>query len=183
MLLSRNAVHSALFLVLNFTSVAVLYLLLQAPFLAMIQITVYAGAIMVLFLFVIMLLGAGQGQEERDAIVWQRPLAIVLGILLLAETAYVFFARGGPSAAAPAATTTELGSPVAIAEALFTTYLLPFEMTSVLLLVALLGAVVLTLKSRTRDKGSFSEARKTLDTGPVTTTIPEAVRRETVGSR
>src|ERR671916_2988152 len=83
MILSENAMHSALFLVLNFTSVAVLYLLLQAPFLAMIQITVYAGAIMVLFLFVLMLLGAEKGQEERDAIRWQRPLAFVLGALLL----------------------------------------------------------------------------------------------------
>ncbi len=150
MLMSRNAVHSALFLVLNFTGVAVLYLLLQAPFLAMIQITVYAGAIMVLFLFVLMLLGAEQGQEERDALGWQRPLAIVLGVLLLGEAAYVFFSRGGD--AAPAVTTEEIGSPVNIARALFTTYMLPFEITSVLLLVALVGAVVLTFKSRTRDR-------------------------------
>jgi NADH-quinone oxidoreductase subunit J len=149
MILSHNAVHSALWLVLNFSAVAVLYLILQAPFLAMIQITVYAGAIMVLFLFVIMLLGAEKGQEERDAISWQRPLAVVLGLLLLAEAAFVF-ATGGPMAA-PRATTTEIGSPLAIAQALFTTYLLPFEITSVLLLVALLGAVVLTLKSRTRE--------------------------------
>src|SRR5688500_4863727 len=93
MLLSPNAVHSALFLVLNFTAVAVLYLILQAPFLAMIQITVYAGAIMVLFLFVIMLLGSEQGTVERDAIQWQRPLAVVLGLLLLGEALYVLFTR------------------------------------------------------------------------------------------
>ncbi len=152
MLLSPNAVHSALFLVLNFSAVAVLYLLLQAPFLAMIQITVYAGAIMVLFLFVIMLLGAEQGHEERDAITWQRPLAIVLGLLLLVEAIYVFFTHG--PVASPQATTAEIGSPLAIAEALFTTYLLPFEITSVLLLVALLGAVVLTLKSRAGEQTS-----------------------------
>jgi NADH-quinone oxidoreductase subunit J len=151
MLTSTNAVHSALFLVLNFSAVAVLYLLLQAPFLAMIQITVYAGAIMVLFLFVIMLLGAEKGHEERDAIRWQRPLALVLGILLFAEAAYVFFARG--TSAAPAVTSgTELGGPTAIARALFTDYLLPFEITSVLLLVALIGAVVLTFKSRAKDR-------------------------------
>jgi len=152
MILSENAIHSALFLVLNFTSVAVLYLLLQAPFLAMIQITVYAGAIMVLFLFVIMLLGAEKGQEERDAIRWQRPLAIVLGVLLLGEAAFVFFSRGAD--VAPAATTEEIGAPVNIARALFTDYLLPFEITSVLLLVALVGAVVLTFKSRQRDRRS-----------------------------
>ncbi len=153
MILSRNAVHSALFLVLNFSAVAVLYLLLQAPFLAMIQITVYAGAIMVLFLFVIMLLGAEQGQEERDAIGWQRPLAIILGALLLAEAAFVFFSRTPTVVAGPARDpAVEIGGPVAIAEALFTTYLLPFEITSVLLLVALIGAVVLTLKSRAGER-------------------------------
>ena len=150
MLLSRNAVHSALFLVLNFSSVAVLYLLLQAPFLAMIQITVYAGAIMVLFLFVIMLLGAERGTTEHDAITWQRPLAILLGLVLLGEAAFVLFSRG-VATAAPQATAAEIGSPRAIAEALFTSYLLPFEITSVLLLVALIGAVVLTIKSRVRE--------------------------------
>src|SRR5919202_2205812 len=156
MLTSTNAVHSALFLVLNFSAVAVLYLLLQAPFLAMIQITVYAGAIMVLFLFVIMLLGAERGQEERDAIRWQRPVAIVLGLLLLGEAGFVFFSTG--TTAVPRATTTEIGSPLAIAQALFTTYLLPFEITSVLLLVALLGAVVLTLKSRTPESNPHASS-------------------------
>jgi NADH-quinone oxidoreductase subunit J len=157
MILSPNAVHSALWLVLNFSAVAVLYLMLQAPFLAMIQITVYAGAIMVLFLFVIMLLGAEKGQEERDAISWQRPLAIVLGLLLLGEAGFVFFSTG--TTAVPRATTTEIGSPLAIAQALFTTYLLPFEITSVLLLVALLGAVVLTIKSRA---GESSREKETI---------------------
>ena len=149
MLLSTNAVHSALFLVLNFTSVAVLYLLLQAPFLAMIQITVYAGAIMVLFLFVIMLLGAEQTHSERDALTWQRPVAIILGLLLLVEAVVVLFGR---TTTADVATTTEIGAPLTIAEALFTTSLLPFEMTSILLLVALIGAVVLTLKSRAGER-------------------------------
>lgn len=149
MILSQNAVHSALFLVLNFSSVAVLYLLLQAPFLAMIQITVYAGAIMVLFLFVIMLLGAEKGTEERDALGWQRPLSVVLGLLLLAEAVFVLFRNG--VGAPPLASTAEIGAPEVIARALFTDYLLPFEMTSALLLVALIGAVVLTLKSRQKE--------------------------------
>ena len=147
MIVSRNAVHSALFLVLNFSAVAVLYLLLQAPFLAMIQITVYAGAIMVLFLFVIMLLGAEKGQEDRNRLGWQSPLAWILGLLLLGETAFVMF--GTETSSTPIERTGELGSPEAIARSLFTDYLLPFEMTSVLLLVALIGAVVLTIKSRT----------------------------------
>ncbi|RPJ21782.1 MAG: NADH-quinone oxidoreductase subunit J, partial [Chloroflexi bacterium] len=77
MLLSRNAVYSALFLVLNFITVAVFYLLLGAPFIAMAQVTVYAGAIMVLFLFVIMLLGA-ESLPTAEVLPWQKPLAGVL---------------------------------------------------------------------------------------------------------
>ena len=79
MLLSRNAVYSALFLVLNFVTVAVFYLLLGAPFIAMAQVTVYAGAIMVLFLFVIMLLGADE-LPKAQVLPWQKPLASVLAI-------------------------------------------------------------------------------------------------------
>lgn len=148
MVLSKNAVHSALFLVLNFVSVAVLYLLLNAPFLAMIQITVYAGAIMVLFLFVIMLLGAERG-EGNDPIGWQQPLALVLGLLLLGQAVFVFF-RGGTSVP-PAPAAPVIGAPEQLANLLFTAYLLPFEITSVLLLVALIGAVVLTIKSREKE--------------------------------
>lgn len=148
MLLSTNAVHSALFLVLNFTSVAVLYLLLQAPFLAMIQITVYAGAIMVLFLFVIMLLGAERAEAEQNRLAWQQPIAIILGVLLFLEAAIVIWNQRAITGATPPPAGVEIGAPKAIAESLFTTYLLPFEMTSFLLLVALIGSVVLTLKSR-----------------------------------
>ena len=79
MLFSRNAIYSALFLVLNFVTVAIFYLLLGAPFIAMAQITVYAGAIMVLFLFVIMLLGAERLTPGR-VLPWQRWLAIVLAV-------------------------------------------------------------------------------------------------------
>src|SRR6266542_4891343 len=81
MLMSRNAIYSALFLVLNFITIAVFYLLLGAPFIAMAQVTVYAGAIMVLFLFVIMLLGA-ESFPKAEVIPWQRPLAITLAVLL-----------------------------------------------------------------------------------------------------
>ncbi|HQE17986.1 MAG TPA: NADH-quinone oxidoreductase subunit J, partial [Aggregatilineales bacterium] len=83
MLTSTNAVHAALFLVLNFLTVALFYLGLNAPFLAMVQVTVYAGAIMVLFLFVIMLLGA-ERVELTSRLRWQAPLAIVLALLLMA---------------------------------------------------------------------------------------------------
>src|SRR5919206_2520429 len=95
MLLSRNAVHSALFLLLNICAIAVLYLLLSAPFLFAVQLIVYAGAIIVLFLFVVMLLGAERAEDDRDRIAWQRPLALLMGLLLLGEAAYVFFAGSG----------------------------------------------------------------------------------------
>jgi NADH-quinone oxidoreductase subunit J len=140
MLLSSNAVHSALFLLLNFCAIAVLYLLLNAPFLFAIQLIIYAGAIIVLFLFVLMLLGAEKAEEERDAIAWQRPVALVMGLLLVAQALYVIFTGATAQAAAGGG---DFGSPQRIAEALFTTYLLPFEVTSVLILAALIGVVVL----------------------------------------
>jgi NADH-quinone oxidoreductase subunit J len=145
MLLSRNAIHSALFLLLNFSSIAVLFLLLRAPFLFAVQLIVYAGAIIVLFLFVVMLLGAERAEDEKDRIAWQRPLALAMGLVLLAEAAYVFFYRSGASLGAVVAGDENFASPAKIGEALFTTYLLPFEITSVILLAALVGVVVLHL--------------------------------------
>lgn len=143
MLLSKNAIHSVLFLLLNFSSIAVLYLLLNAPFLFAVQLIVYAGAIIVLFLFVVMLLGAERAEDDRDRIAWQRPLALLLGLLLLAEAAYVGFARPSTAVTASATGTPDFATPTKIGEALFSTYLLPFEITSVILLAALVGVVVL----------------------------------------
>jgi NADH-quinone oxidoreductase subunit J len=151
MVLSHNAVHSALWLVLNFFGVAVLYLLLNAPFLAMVQITVYAGAIMVLFLFVIMLLGSEKGQEELNGLPWQTPVALVLGLALVGIAGYAIFGADAPALTQTPAANPQIGSPEGVAVSLFSTYLLPFEITSVLLLVALIGAVVLTIKSRERE--------------------------------
>jgi NADH-quinone oxidoreductase subunit J len=146
MLLSRNAVYAALFLILNFATVAIFFLLLGAPFIAMAQVTVYAGAIMVLFLFVIMLLGAEQIQGRHRG-GWQRPLAILLSLVLLIEAGYLIFGRGELSGLIqPAAS--DYGSPQAIGQSLFTDFLLPFEVTSVLLLVAMVGVIVLTKEER-----------------------------------
>lgn len=142
MLLSRNSVYAVLYLIANFASVAILYLTLGAPFIALAQITVYAGAIMVLFLFVIMLLGAERLPVGRS-LPWQRPIGIVLGFILLAEAAYVIVFRSGLQSALefPAS---DYASPQAIGLELYNNYLLPFELTSVLLLIALVGAIVLT---------------------------------------
>ena len=94
MLLSSNAIYSALFLVVNFAVVATFYLLLGAPFIAMVQVTVYAGAIMVLFLFVIMLLGAERLRQPTQKLIWQQPLAIVLVLALLGFAGYVVVMQG-----------------------------------------------------------------------------------------
>ena len=150
MLWSKNAIHSALYLILNFLCVAFLYVMLDASFLALVQVAVYAGAIMVLFLFVIMLLGAEKlGLSETLA--WQKPLAILLGIILAVEAVYVLFFKAAP--AIPAAVLPDgFGSPSSIGTDLFQSYLLPFEVTSVLLLVAMIGAIVLT-RRRSSNKG------------------------------
>lgn len=149
MLISQNAVYSALFLVLNLATVAVFYLLLGAPFIAMAQISVYAGAIMVLFLFVIMLLGAEKLAPVK-ILPWQRPLAIVLAVILIAETGYLLLMRGaapgGIEAPTQAINTTILLQD--LGKVLFNQYLLPFEATSILLLVAMVGAIVLTKKGK-----------------------------------
>ena len=143
MLLSRNAVYSALFLVLNFATVAVFYLLLGAPFIAITQVTVYAGAIMVLFLFVIMLLGADPLPEGKE-LPWQKPLAVVLALILAVEGVFLIVTQ--KAAGVISAPVADAGNPKDVGELLFSQYLLPFEVTSVLLLVAMVGAIVLTNK-------------------------------------
>jgi NADH-quinone oxidoreductase subunit J len=145
MLLSRNAVYSAMFLVLNFVTVAVLYLLLNAAFIAMVQVTVYAGAIMVLFLFVIMLLGAEKA-ARGESLSWQPPLAVLLGGALLMEFAYILFVRQSNLVSDLGSVSEKFGSPESIGELLFNRYLVPFEVTSILLLVAMIGAIVITRK-------------------------------------
>lgn len=147
MLLSKNAIHSALFLLLNMSAIAVLYLLLRAPFLFAVQLIIYAGAIIVLFLFVVMLLGAERAEDERDQIAWQRPVALGMGVLLLGEAIYVFFVRPAAALTGTVAGNEDFAAPVKISEALFSTYLLPFELTSVILLAAIVGVVVLNKRA------------------------------------
>jgi len=145
MLISENAVHSALFLVLNFGAIAVFYLVLNAPFIAMVQITVYAGAIMVLFLFVIMLLGAerlrGALGKVTGAELWQRILAGILTVGLLGSIVAVLLEKGGTAVSAAAEIN---ASPSELGLRLFEGYVFPFEVTGVLLLVAMIGVVVLS---------------------------------------
>jgi NADH-quinone oxidoreductase subunit J len=145
MLLMRNAVHAALLLIVNFFCLAVMYLLLDAPFLFAVQIIVYAGAIMVLFLFVIMLLGVDREEDLRERLIAQRPVAIALGIAAAVEISVAIRAGVGLATKAPAGfdAVNAGGNTQALARVLFTTYLVPFELTSVLLIVAAIAAMVL----------------------------------------
>ena len=149
MLFSRNAVYSALFLVLNFTTVAIFYLLLGAPFIAMSQITVYAGAIMVLFLFVIMLLGA-DALPKTDVLPWQKPLAIFLAVALAAEATFLLITKARPTGTIlqPENAVNGMDNLREMGMVLFNQYLLPFEVTSILLLVAMVGAITLSRRER-----------------------------------
>ncbi len=147
MLVTRNAVHSALFLLLNFAAIAVLFLLLHAPFLFTIQLTVYAGAIMVLFLFVVMLLGAEKVEDAPDRIAWQQPLALLLGLALLIISVVV--GLGGATTPPPdSEALTQFSDPRSLGALLFTDYLLPFEVTGFILLIAVVGVVVLNQRGR-----------------------------------
>jgi NADH-quinone oxidoreductase subunit J len=151
MLLQRNAVHAALFLIINFFTIAVFYLVLGAPFLFAVQIIVYAGAIMVLFLFVIMLLGVDSSESLVERLKGQRAVAIVLGTGLALELFFAIRAGIGFSAKAPPnfdkAVNTG-GNTAALSRVLFRQYFFPFEATSVLLIVAAIAVMVLASRQR-----------------------------------
>jgi NADH-quinone oxidoreductase subunit J len=151
MLFQRNAVHAALFLIINFFTIAVFFLVLGAPFLFAVQIIVYAGAIMVLFLFVIMLLGVDGNESLIDRLKGQRPVAIVLGTGLVLELFFAIRAGIGFSAKAPAdfdAAVNKGGNAAALSRVLFRQYFLPFVATSVLLIVAAIAVMVLASRQR-----------------------------------
>lgn len=139
----RSAVRSALFLLVHFCCLAGLYILLNAQFVALVQVLIYAGAVVVLFLFVVMLLGVERAEELPDLRRVQQVVGGLLAALLMAGIAWAFLETGQGPAAAPGMA----GSVRAIGSALLTAYVVPFEMAAVLLLVAIVGAIVLA-KSR-----------------------------------
>lgn len=152
MLLSRNAVYSAVFLILNFAILAIFYLLLGAPFIAMVQVTVYAGAIMVLFMFVVMLLGAERLTGPTGTSIGYMIVAGVLLVGLIGTSVYAISRAltltagqtGLAELLGSVEAAQEFGSPASVGTALFSQYVLPFEVVALLLLVAMIGAVVLT---------------------------------------
>ncbi|MBI2299116.1 MAG: NADH-quinone oxidoreductase subunit J [Armatimonadetes bacterium] len=152
MITSHHPVHSALYLVITFCATAGLYLMLGAPFIATVQVAVYAGAIMVLFLFVVMYLNLGLARDvadDRPRRVTALATTVLLGLLLIAAGAF----GGGPATAAPAMTTVE-----EIGGALFSRYALPFEIASLALLVAMIGVLVIARPELKRELAAKEDA-------------------------
>jgi len=142
MIVTKNQAYNALFLVLAFASLGGLFGLLNAPFIAVIQIIIYAGAIMVLFIFAIMMINLREGlpPEKKKSILY---VSLVLGLVFLIE---IILAASGRLSSLTGAEVTETGNPVDLGRLLFTKYLYPFEITSILIIAALVGALVLLKK-------------------------------------
>jgi NADH-quinone oxidoreductase subunit J len=137
-LAQKHVLYSSLSLILMLTAVSALFVLLRADFLAVIQVIVYAGAIMVLFTFVIMLLNLPANEDSDDRLRWLKFIGIPLGLFFLFMIVGTIW-RAEPLQAAPAEL---VGSPELIGRSLFSEYVLPFEVTSLLILIALIGAVI-----------------------------------------
>lgn len=138
----RNPLYSAISLIGVFISLACLYVMLAAPFIAAVQVIVYAGAIMVLVVFVIMLLNVEEEEHRRPRLRFLVPAAVALAGVLIAEVAFILVSVQR-SSDLPGAGTSDVGLTQSIGAALFTRYLLPFEITSILLLMAIVGAMTL----------------------------------------
>lgn len=144
LVIQTHPISSALSLVGVMAALAALYLLLGGEFIAAAQLVVYAGAIMVLFVFVIMLLNAGAEQSSRKT-TWAKYAGVPLLVVLLGAVAWLIQRMAPPSESVVFGGFTK-GTPLDIGRSLFTTYVLPFEVTSILILIAILGAIVLARK-------------------------------------
>ena len=142
MIISKDQAYNALFLVLAFACMGGLFALLDAPFIAAVQIIIYAGAIMVLFIFVVMMINLRKGfpPEKKK---WTVYFAVVIGAVLLVELLLTVKGFLKPAVSASLA---KMGSPTDLGRLLFTEYLYPFEITSILIIAAMVGAIVLVKK-------------------------------------
>jgi NADH-quinone oxidoreductase subunit J len=148
---SRNPVHAALFLVFSFFNSAVLWMLLEAEFLAIVLVLVYVGAVMVLFLFVVMMLDINVAQM-REGFTRYAPLGILIALIVVAEIGSVVWVKTLGNEMTPVASVAvaaDYSNTKALGELLYTKYLYPFELAAVILLVAIVAAIVLTMRRRT----------------------------------
>src|ERR1041385_919368 len=162
----RNPLYSAISLIGVFISLACLYVMLAAPFIAAVQVIVYAGAIMVLVVFVIMLLNVEQEESRRTRLKFLVPAAIALSAVLIAEVAFILVTVQ-EFRVNQTATASDVGLTRSIGSSLFTRYLLPFEITSILLLMAIVGAMTLA-----RRGGLLSSSARVV---PGTTVFPRSM--------
>ncbi len=144
MIFQTNPIASAVYLVFGFFGLAGIYVLLSAPFVAVLQVLVYVGAIMVLFIFVLMLLNLKKEDLIYDKVTWKKIGVVLLGLFFLGFLSYYFISIPDLLPFTPVAE--NFGEPKAVGQYLFTNYLIPFELTSILLLVGIIGAVVLGKK-------------------------------------
>ncbi len=169
MVLSKNAVHAALFLAAVMLSLAGLYAAQDAPFLAAVQVIVYTGAVLMLFLFVLMLVGVDSSDSLIETLRGHRIATLVVGLgfaaLIMATIASAVVQDDGTVAAVGLEAANEDGNVVGIARLLFTDYLFAFEITSALLITAALGAMVLAHKERTEPRTSQREMARLRFTG------------------
>jgi NADH-quinone oxidoreductase subunit J len=151
---SRNPVHSVLFLILAFINAAALFLLAGAEFLAMILVIVYVGAVAVLFMFVVMMLDVNF-VELREGVQRYAPVGALVGFVLFVELAVIvggWTMAPGAAAARMSPTPGDLTNTVALGSLIYTKYLFLFQLSGAILLVSMIGAIVLTLRDRTRGK-------------------------------
>ncbi len=168
--LARNAVHAALFLVMTLVAVAGFFLIEDAQLVAAVQVIVYAGAIVVLFLFVIMLLGVDRNENLEDPQRMQRPAAIVIGVVVLAEVLLLAghkWATGAKTGHGVGIHGGNYGNNIQrVARVLFTDYLWPFQITAALLVVAVVGAVLLARRSGQRPEVDAQASQTTEGSTP-----------------
>jgi NADH-quinone oxidoreductase subunit J len=173
--LARNPVHNALFLLMTLVTMSVFFLMQHAQLVAIIQIVVYASAIVVLFIFVITLLGVDEHESLDDPRPYQRPAAIVLGVVLLVQVVVLAgrqWVTGASSSRGPL-DAPRTGNVEALARSLFTQFLWPFELTAALLVIAVVGGVVLARRSR--QKHDPATTARDLAAAPPSTKTKEPV--------
>ncbi len=155
--LVRNPVHAALFLVVAFFNAASLWMLLSAEFLAITLVLVYVGAVMVLFLFVVMMLDINI-DLLREGFWKHLPVASVVGLIMAGEMVALLY-RGAAGGAQPAATAANYSNTKELGRVLYTDYVFPFEIAAVILLVAIVAAIAVTLRTRRETKGQHARTQ------------------------
>jgi NADH-quinone oxidoreductase subunit J len=175
MILVRQAVHCALMLAVVMLSLAAMYAMQGAPFLAFVQVIVYTGAVLMLFLFVVMLIGVNSAESLKETIKGQRLWASLAGIGL-AVLLVVGIGHAAIGSAAPTTSAQGADNLTGLAQLIFTTYVFPFEITSALLITAALGAMVLAHRERTSPKLTQRDlARRKIESGQVAPEPPPGV--------